>query len=75
MLFRSLPLIFAATQFEPYWKRMEERLSSVAVKTGVVSEQEAVAWGGDLERKGHEGQFFASRSYYCLRGRKPGAAR
>ena len=72
---KVLPLIFAATQFEPYWKRMVERLSSVAVKTGVVSEQKAGAWRGDLERKGHEGQFFASRSYFCLRGRKPGAAR
>jgi hypothetical protein len=65
-----LPLTFTSTQFEPHWKRMVERLSSVAVKTGVVSEQEAGVWRGDLETKGHEGRFFASRSYYCLRGRK-----
>src|SRR3990172_165971 len=64
-----LPLTFTSTQFEPYWKRMVERLSTVAVKTGVVSEQEAGVWRGDLERKGHECRFFASRSYFCLRGR------
>ncbi len=69
-----LPLIFAATQFEPYWKRMVERLSSVAVETGVASEEEAVMWRADLERKGRECQFFASRSYFCLRGRKPASA-
>lgn len=69
-----LPLMHTSTQFEPYWKRMVERLSTVAVKTGVVSEQEAGVWGADLERKGHEGRFFASRSYFCLRGRKSGAA-
>jgi ubiquinone/menaquinone biosynthesis C-methylase UbiE len=70
-----LPLMHTSTQFEPYWKRMAERLSSVAVKTGVVSEQEAGVWRGDLERKGHEGRFFASRSYFCLRGRTAAAAR
>jgi ubiquinone/menaquinone biosynthesis C-methylase UbiE len=70
-----LPLMHTSTQFEPYWKRMVERLSTVAVKTGVVSEQEAGVWRGDLERKGHEGRFFASRSYFCLRGRTPAAAR
>lgn len=70
-----LPLVHTSTQFEPYWKRMVERLSTVAVKTGVVSEQEAGVWRGDLERKGHEGRFFASRSYFCLRGRTPAAAR
>ena len=69
-----LPLMHTSTQFEPYWKRMVERLGTVAVKTGVVSEQEAGVWRGDLERKGHEGRFFASRSYFCLRGRKPAAA-
>lgn len=66
-----LPLMHTSTQFEPYWKRMVERLSTVAVKTGVVSEREAGVWRGDLERKGHEGRFFASRGYFCLRGRKP----
>jgi ubiquinone/menaquinone biosynthesis C-methylase UbiE len=70
-----LPLMHTSTQFEPYWKRMVERLSTVAIKTGVVSEQEAGVWRGDLERKGHEGRFFASRSYFCLRGRTPAAAR
>ena len=70
-----LPLTFTSTQFEPYWKRMVERLSTVAVKTGVVSEQEAGVWRADLERKGHEGRFFASRGYFCLRGRTPAAAR
>jgi len=66
-----LPLMHTSTQFEPYWKRMVERLSTVAIKTGVVSEQEAGVWRGDLERKGHEGRFFASRGYYCVRGRRP----
>jgi len=70
-----LPLMHTSTQFEPYWKRIVERLSTVAVKTGVVSEQEAGVWRGDLERKGHEGRFFASRSYFCLSGRTPGAAK
>jgi ubiquinone/menaquinone biosynthesis C-methylase UbiE len=68
---RVLPLTHTSTEFRPYWERMVERLSSVAVKTGVVSEQEAGVWRGDLERKGHEGRFFASRGYFCLRGRKP----
>lgn len=70
-----LPLMHTSTQFEPYWKRMVERLSTVALKTGVVSEGEAEAWRADLEQKGREDRFFASRSYFCLRGRKPGAAR
>jgi ubiquinone/menaquinone biosynthesis C-methylase UbiE len=72
---RVLPLTDTSTEFEPHWKRMVERLSSVAVQTGVVSEQEAGVWRGDLERKGHEGRFFASRGYFCLRGRTPAAAR
>ena len=72
---RVLPLTHTSAEFRPYWERMVERLSSVAVKTGVVSEQEAGVWGADLEKKGREGRFFASRSYFCLRGRKPGAAR
>jgi ubiquinone/menaquinone biosynthesis C-methylase UbiE len=66
-----LPLNFASTQFEPHWKRMVERLSGVAVKTGVVSEAEAEAWRVDLERRSDEGRFFASRGYFCVRGRKP----
>jgi ubiquinone/menaquinone biosynthesis C-methylase UbiE len=66
-----LPLSFAATQFEPYWKRVVDRLVTVAVKTGVASAQEAEAWRSDLERQGREGRFFASRGYFCLRGRKP----
>jgi ubiquinone/menaquinone biosynthesis C-methylase UbiE len=72
---RVLPLTHTSTEFRPYWQRMAERLSTVAVKTGVVSEQEAGVWGADLEKKGHEGRFFASRSYFCLRGRTPAAAR
>jgi len=72
---RVLPLTHTSTEFRPYWERMVERLSSVAVKTGVVSEHEAGVWSADLEKKGREGRFFASRSYFCLRGRKPGAAR
>jgi hypothetical protein len=70
-----LPLTHVSTEFRAYWQRMVERLSTVAVTTGVVSEQEAGVWRGDLERKGHEGRFFASRGYFCLRGRKSGAAR
>lgn len=70
-----LPLTFTSTQFEPHWKRMVERLSTVAIKTGVVSEAEAAGWRADLEEKGREGRFFASRNYYCLRGRKSAAAR
>jgi ubiquinone/menaquinone biosynthesis C-methylase UbiE len=70
-----LPLSFTSTQFEPHWKRMVERLSTVAIKTGVVSEAEAAAWRADLEEKGREGRFFASRGYFCLRGRTPGAAK
>ena len=70
-----LPLMHTSTQFEPFWKRMVERLCTVAIKTGMVSEGEAEAWRADLERKGREERFFASRGYFCLRGRKPGAAR
>jgi len=66
-----LPLMHTSTQFEPYWKRMVERLSTMAVKTGAVSEQEAGLWRADLEQKGREGRFFASRGYFCVRGRKP----
>jgi hypothetical protein len=69
-----LPLTFTSTQFEPYWKRMVERLCTVAIKTGVVSEQEAGLWRADLEQKGREGRFFASRGYVCVRGRKPASA-
>ena len=65
------PLMHTSTQFEPYWKRMVERLSTMAVKTGAVSEQEAGLWRADLEQKGREGRFFASRGYFCVRGRKP----
>ena len=68
---QTLPLTHTAMEFDPYWQRMVERLSSVAVKMGVVSEAEAGAWRVDLEKKGGEGRFFASRSYFCLRGRKP----
>lgn len=70
-----LPLMHTSTEFGAYWQRVAERLSTVAVKTGMVSEQEAGVWRGDLERKGHEGRFFASRGYFCLRGRTPAAAR
>jgi ubiquinone/menaquinone biosynthesis C-methylase UbiE len=70
-----LPLMHTSTQFEPYWKRMVERLRTVAVKTGIVSDKEAEAWRADLEQKGREGVFFASRGCFCLRGRKLGAAR
>lgn len=72
---KVLPLVFTSTQFEPYWKRMVERLSSVAVKTGGVSDDEAEAWRVDLERRSEEGRFFASRGYFCVRGRTPAAAR
>ncbi|MEK6660565.1 MAG: methyltransferase domain-containing protein [candidate division NC10 bacterium] len=68
---RVLPLTHTSTEFRPYWERMVERLSSMAVKTGAVSEQEAGLWRADLERKGREGRFFASRGYFCVRGRKP----
>lgn len=70
-----LPLMHTSTEFGPYWQRMAERLSTVAVKTGVVSEQEAGLWRADLEQKGREGRFFASRGYFCVRGRKLGTAR
>jgi len=66
-----LPLMHTSTQFEPYWKRMVERLCTVAIKTGVVSEEEAAGWRADLEEKGRDGRFFASRGYFCVRGRKP----
>jgi ubiquinone/menaquinone biosynthesis C-methylase UbiE len=66
-----LPLTFASMQFELHWKRMVERLSSVAVETGVVSDKEAEAWRMDLERRSDEGRFFASRGYFCVRSRKP----
>ena len=72
---KVLPLTFISTQFEPHWKRMVERLSTVAVKTGVVSDNEAEAWRVDLERRSEEDRFFASRGYFCVRGRKPAAAR
>ncbi len=68
---RILPLTHTSTEFGPHWQRMADRLSSVAVKTGVVSEKEAEAWRADLEQKGREGRFFASRGYFCVRGRKP----
>jgi ubiquinone/menaquinone biosynthesis C-methylase UbiE len=68
---KVLPLTFTSTQFEPHWKRMVERLGSVAVKTGVVSDKEAEAWRVDLQRRSEEGRFFASRGYFCVRGRKP----
>jgi len=68
---KVLPLTFTSTQFDPYWKRMVERLCTVAIKTGVVSEQEAGLWRADLEQKGGEGRFIASRGYFCVRGRKP----
>ncbi len=67
----SLPMILSSTNYESYWQQMVERSSTVAVKTGVVSQEEAEAWRADLERKGREGHFFGSRNYYCLRGRKP----
>jgi ubiquinone/menaquinone biosynthesis C-methylase UbiE len=68
---RFLPLTFASTEYEPYWKRMVERLSGVARTTGAISDEEATAWRAHLEQKGREGLFFASRGYYCLRGSKP----
>lgn len=68
---RVLPLIHSSTEFGTYWQRMVERSSAVAVKAGVVSEEEAARWQADLERKGREGRFFGCRNYYCLRGRKP----
>jgi len=68
---RVLPLTDISTELGAYWERMVERLSRVAVETSVVSDKEAEAWRSDLERKGREGRFFASRSYFCLRGRKP----
>lgn len=65
-----LPLTHVSTEFGVHWQRMVERLCSVAVKTGRVSKGEAVAWRADLDQKGRDGRFFASRSYFCLRGRK-----
>jgi ubiquinone/menaquinone biosynthesis C-methylase UbiE len=67
----SLPMILSSTNYESYWQQMVERSSTVAVKTGVVSQEEAEAWRADLEQKGREGRFFGCRNYYCLRGRKP----
>jgi len=66
-----LPLTHASTEFGPYWKRMVERLNTVAVKTGAVSQKEADAWRADLEQKDREGVFFASRGYFSVCGRKP----
>ena len=68
-----LPMVLSSTVFGAYWQQMVERSSTVAVKAGVVSQEEADTWRADLERKGREGQFFGSRNYYCLRGRKPRA--
>ncbi len=66
-----LPMILNSTGYEAYWQQMVERSSAVAVKAGVVSQEEADTWRADLERKGREGRFFGCRNYYCLRGRKP----
>ncbi len=66
-----LPLTHTSTELGPYWKRMVERLTGIAVKTGAVSEEEARVWREDLGEKGRENRFFASRSYFCLRARKP----
>jgi len=68
---RVLPLVLTSTEFGPYWQQLVERSSTVAVKAGAVSEEEAGRWRADLERKGREGRFFGCRNYYCLRGRKP----
>ncbi len=68
---RVLPLILSSTQLGTYWQQVIERSSTVAVKTGEVSQEEADRWREDLERKGREGQFFGCRNYYCVRGRKP----
>lgn len=70
-----LSLTHVSSGFDAYWQRMVERLTQVAVKTQAVSVAEAAGWRADLEGKGRDGLFFASRSYFCLRGRKPGAIR
>jgi ubiquinone/menaquinone biosynthesis C-methylase UbiE len=66
-----LPMILSSTEFGGYWQQVVERSSTVAVKTGAVSQEEAEGWRADLERKGREGRFFGCRNFYCLRGRKP----
>ncbi len=71
----TLPMLLSSTEFSAYWQRMVERSSAVALKAGVVSQEEADTWRADLERKGRERQFFGSRNYYCLRGRKHGPSR
>ncbi len=68
---RILPLILSSTEFGGYWQQVVERSSTVAVKTGAVSQEEAEGWRADLERKGREGLFLGTRNYYCVRGRKP----
>lgn len=68
-----LPLVLSSTEFGAYWQQVVERASTVAVKTGAVSQEEADKWRVDLEQKGGEGRFFGCRNYYCLRGRKPQA--
>ena len=69
-----LPLTHTSTEYVPYWQRVVERLTGVAVKTGAVAEEEARVWREELERKGRDGRFFASRSYFCLRAHKPSTA-
>ncbi len=66
-----LPLVLSSMEFGAYWQQVIERSSTVAVKTGAVSQEEADKWRADLEQKGREGRFFGCRNYYCLRGRKP----
>lgn len=66
-----LPLVLSSTEFGAYWQQVIERASTVAVKTGAVSQEEADKWRAELEQKGREGRFFGCRNYYCLRGRKP----
>ncbi len=68
---RILPMVLSSTEFVGYWQQVVERSSTVAVKTGAVSQEEAEGWRADLERKGREGRFFGTRNYYCARGRKP----
>ena len=42
-----------------------------AQEAGVVSAAEATQWLGELEEAGRRGRFFASLTYFCVRGRKP----
>ena len=66
-----LPMVLSSTEFGAYWQQMVERASTVAVKAGAVSQEEAEGWRADLEWKGGEGRFFGCRNYYCVRGHKP----